>query len=243
MLESTLHPNFVECVAYAKDRGIHEVTTVTNGSMLDLDFFVRAAHAGIDRFTISIDGLHSEYDRIRKPLEFAGMLERLIAIHDYRHSQGWIKPVIKVQGVWPAIRPNPSEYYNTLAPLVDLVSFNPLIDWRHKDTNIEYLDGFSCGTLYQRLVVGADGQVIMCINDENGDVIIGNAHQQSISDIWHGTEMRRLRELHKRHEWHLLYPCTRCLHPRKTEFNEVARVDGRCIQIENYTHRSQVIGD
>ena len=43
------------------------------------------------------------------------------------------KPVIKIQGIWPAIRENPELYYNTFAPITDLVAFNPLIDYLRKD--------------------------------------------------------------------------------------------------------------
>ena len=32
--ESTLHPKFIECIKYAKDAGIVEVSTLTNGSKL-----------------------------------------------------------------------------------------------------------------------------------------------------------------------------------------------------------------
>lgn len=74
--ESTLHPKFIECIKYAKDKGIKEISTLTNGSKLDLDFFEKIVNAGIDWITISVDGLNEEYEKIRKPLKFKDILEK-----------------------------------------------------------------------------------------------------------------------------------------------------------------------
>lgn len=239
--EPTLNRDFIKCVAYAKRKGIGEVSTVTNGSRLDMDFFIAAAQAGMDRFSVSIDGLEAEYNRIRAPLAFSDILRNIKQIHAYKTRHGMVKPVIKVQAVWPSIRANPTEFYCTLAPYVDLVSFNPLADWRHTDSDIEYEDNFSCSTLYQRLVVGADGRIIMCINDEYGDVLLGDARTQTIHEVWHSSQMAGIRQLHAEGRWRELEPCQRCLLPRKTETSERAVVDGREIAIENYTKRPQTL--
>ena len=37
--EATLHKNFMECIEYAKSKGIKEVSTLTHGGNLDLEFF------------------------------------------------------------------------------------------------------------------------------------------------------------------------------------------------------------
>lgn len=241
--EPTLNPEFIECVRYAKSKGIGEVTTVTNGTALNLDFFIKAADAGMDRFTVSIDGLDNQYDRIRHPLKFHDIVNKLKLIKDYKNINGLIKPVIKVQGVWPAIKPSPEEFYHTFLPLSDLIAFNPLMDWRHNDTDIEYEDNFCCSTLYQRLVVGADGKVVMCINDELGDYILGDVNVQSIHDIWNGEKMNAIRRNHQEGTWQECAPCKKCALPRKTVFNESFKVDGRTIWVENYVNRKQIIGE
>ena len=37
--EPMLHPNFIECVRYAKNRQIKEISTLTNGSKLTPEYF------------------------------------------------------------------------------------------------------------------------------------------------------------------------------------------------------------
>ncbi len=241
--EPTLHPQFVEAIRYAKQNGIHEVSSLTNASKLNLDFFIECANAGLDRFTISVDGLKDEYEKIRKPLKFDETLEKIKKISEYKYLNNLQKPVIKIQGVWPSIKPNPTEFYQTFAPYTDLVAFNPLADWRHNDNEIIYDENFSCSVLYQRLVVGSDGQVIMCIYDENGDNIIGNANEQSIYEIWHGEKLNKIRKIHANGDFLNLEICRKCLLPRKVERNETAIVQDREIWIENYVNRKQMIGE
>lgn len=242
--EPTLHKNFIEAIAYAKKKGIGEISFLTNGSTLELDNFIKMAEAGADWITVSVDGVNEEYENIRRPLKFAETLAKLTAIHEYKKKNGLTKPVIKVQGIWPAIRPNPGRYYNTLAPVTDLLAYNPLIDYLRKDKEIEYEDNFSCPQLYQRLVVGSDGNVLMCANDEDGEGILGNAYQQSIHEIWHGKELNRIRDIHRQDGGFLsLDICRLCYYPRKAIPNEKAMVNDREIWIENYTNRRQVVGE
>ena len=241
--ESTLHPQFIESIAYAKSRGVKEVSSLTNGSKITPDFFQKIAEAGLDWLTISIDGTGQEYENIRKPLKFSDILQKLKHIKQYKESNELLKPVIKVQGIWPAIRPNPPKYYETLAPLTDLIAYNPLIDYLGNDNAIVYEDDFACPQLYQRLVIASDGKVMMCANDENGEIIIGNAYEQTVHEIWHGKKLNEIRNIHnQRNGFKIIHVCRACYYPRKAVPDEQAMVGDREIWIENYIDRDQEVG-
>ncbi|WP_298258717.1 radical SAM/SPASM domain-containing protein [Bradyrhizobium sp.] len=240
--EATVHPQFVAAIRYAKDHGIKEVSTLTHGGRLTLDFFKEIQQAGIDWITISVDGLKETYERIRKPLKFDDLLARLKAIRDYKAERSLRKPVIKVQGIWPAIQDHPQGYYDTFAPLSDLVAFNPLIDYLGNDTDIEYLKDFTCPQQYQRLVIGADGLVMKCSNDEENREVIGDARTQTVHEIWHGEKMKAVREMHLQPRGFMNSPvCRRCYLPRKTQ-DDLGQVDDRTFIVRNYTRRNQLIG-
>ena len=240
--ESTVHPQFVECVRYAKQRGIKEVSTLTHGGRLTLDFFAQIQEAGIDWITISVDGVGETYERIRKPIKFAEILDKIKAIKKYKDDRGLHRPVIKVQGIWPAISDDPRRYYDTFAPHVDLVAFNPLIDYLGNDTEIEYLENFTCPQQYQRLVIGADGLVMKCSNDEENREVIGDANRQTVHELWHGEAMQKVRDMHKGPRGFMNSAvCRRCYLPRKTE-DEDARIGARTFVVRNYTRRIQLIG-
>ena len=239
--EPTLNPRLLDVIKYAKDKGIKEISFLTNGSKLDMDFFKKLVTAGADWITISIDGLDEVYNSIRKPLDFKRTLKSLGDIKKFKDQNNLIKPVIKAQGIWPAIRPNPSRYYEVLSVLVDLVAYNPLIDYSEHDSedNITYEDNFACSQLYQRIVVCSDGNIKMCSNDELRNEIIGNAMVQTIYDVWHGDRFNRIREIHNQENGFCsIETCRRCYFPRKTEDSEKAIVNGREFVIKNYLHRN-----
>jgi radical SAM protein with 4Fe4S-binding SPASM domain len=241
--EATLHKRFVDCVRYAKEKGIPEVSVLTHGGKLEQPFFESIVEAGIDWISISIDGLKESYDPIRKPLKFEDALRRIREMKAYKDARGLVKPVIKIQGIWPAIRPNPTEYYETFAPYVDLVAYNPLIDYLRKDKEIVYEDNFACPQLYQRIVIGSNGNVMMCSNDEDEQQEIGDAYTQSIHEIWHSEKLQRVRDFHNQKDgFKQVHVCTQCYYPRKAVPDEQAKVGRRIIYIENYINRPQVAG-
>ena len=241
--ESTLNRDFIQAIAYAKQKGIREVSTLTHGKKFTGEYLRDAVAAGIDWITISIDGTGETYNRIRNPLRWEDTLGRLKEIKVLKDQLGTHKPVIKVQGIWPAIRENPTEYYNALEPYTDLIAYNPLIDYLHNDTQIVFEENFACPQLYQRLVVGSDGRVMMCSNDEDTKHPVGDAYKQSIHEIWHGEAMNKVREIHSRRDgFKELGVCRNCYYPRKAVPDETADVGGRTIVIENYVNRAQQVG-
>lgn len=241
--EPLLHPRVLECVRYAKQKGIREVSFLTNGSKLSSQLFVKLMDAGLDWITISIDGLGSVYESIRKPLKFDDLLQKVKDIREIKKKANRNKPVIKIQTIWPAIRNNPVEYYNCFAPYVDLIAFNPLIDYLHADSDIVYLDNFVCPQPYQRLVIGADGAAMMCSNDEENTMAMGDANKQTIHDIWHGERLQNIRNQHvKKGGFEAIPVCRKCYLPRKTEDKESAVINGRVFTVKNYVNRNQQVG-
>lgn len=242
--ESFLHKHIVDAVRYAKEKGIKEVSTLTNGLRLDEKMFQEIMEAGIDWITISFDGLRETYERIRHPAKYERALEKLKNYMEIKRKAGRVKPVIKVQSILPAIIDNLEEFYATMSKVSDMVSANPLIDYLANDSGdkILYEENFVCPMQYQRLVIGADGIVMMCSNDEENSQPVGNANSQTVHEIWHGPEMTRVREIQKRHAGvKEIGCCKKCYLPRKTE-PQILQIEGRQLTAENYVNRSQVIG-
>lgn len=241
--EATLHTKFIEAIKYAKDHGIKEVSMLTHGGKLTLPYFKKMVDAGIDWITISADGVGETYERVRKPLKFDDLLDKLTAIKKYKEEHKLKRPVIKVQGIWPAIAESgPDVYYDTFKPYIDLVAFNPLIDYLSNDTHIEYLEEFTCPQQYQRLVIGADGLVMKCSNDEENREVIGDIKQETVHQVWHGKKMQVVRDMHLQPRGFMQSAvCRKCYLPRKTE-DEEAQVGTRTFVVRNYVHRIQLIG-
>ena len=241
--ESTLHRHFIECIEYAKNAGIKEVATLTNGWRLKGDYLRKVVDAGIDWITVSIDGVGETYESIRKPIKFEEIVSNLTELAELKKRENLTRPLVKVQGIWPAVKKDPETYYQIFSKISDLVAFNPLIDYLRNDSDVVFEDRFSCPQLYQRLVIGSDGKVMMCSNDEDGEEIVGDMYTQSIHEIWHGDELNRIRKTHAELDgFKCMGVCKKCYYPRKTEPNESVMVDGRKVIVENYINRTQQIG-
>ncbi|MCG5238923.1 radical SAM/SPASM domain-containing protein [Azospirillum doebereinerae] len=241
--EAFLHPRIVDCIRYAKSKGIKEVSTLTNGGRLDEAMFTEIMEAGLDWLTVSIDGIGKVYDEIRRPLKFDRMVEKLGNFKRIKEEAGQVKPVVKVQTVLPAIEADPQAYYDIFAPIVDLVSANPLIGYTDDTSNLPRVPDFSCPQVYQRLVVGADGRYMMCSNDERQEVDIGDANVQTIHEVWHGPEMTRIRELHATHRaCGKLVPCAQCYLPLQT-YDDAVQVGGRSVVAPKYVDGKTRVSD
>ena len=53
-------------------------------------------------------------------------------------------------------------FYNTFAPIVDLIAFNPLIDYLHKDKDIVYMENFACRNIIRGLLLARTAK-LQCV--------------------------------------------------------------------------------
>ena len=242
--EAFLNPHIYDMIEYAKKSGIKEISSLTHGGHLDEEKFERLIKSDLDWLTISFDGVGEMYNKIRAPLKFEDMVNKIKRFKEIKKEKGVSKPVIKVQTIWPAISKNPEEFYNTFNPHVDQVASNPLIDWLFKDTMDDkiFIEDFTCPQLWQRLLIGADGKVMLCGNDELGAHIVGDINTETVYQVWHGKKLEKARKIHLDHEGvKQINICKNCQLPRKT-VREKTNINGRAVNIDNYINRSQKIG-
>ena len=128
------------------------------------------------------------------------------------------------------------DFYNVFSDISDQIASNPLIDFSHTVIDDNYLEHFTCPQPWQRLVVGSDGNAMMCAMDETGSYIVGNLNDNSIYDVWHGKKMQKAREIHlKELGVKELPPCKWCLYPRKTNSKNIP-VGDRNVSSYNYSN-------
>jgi len=240
--EAFIHPDVLEMLAYAKEKGIREVSSLTNLLAMDEDMFRRLVELELDWLTVSFDGLGETYERIRKPAKFRESYQKIKRFSRIKKEMNSSKPVIKIQTLWPAIKDDPASFMNAFEPYVDQVTVNPLIDYLHNDEDVPYMDGFVCPVLWQRLVIGADGRVLLCSNDEMGKEIVGDVNLQTIEEIWHGDRMNEMRRLQMgKRACRDLEVCHECHLPRKLIEKDVV-IGGSIYHIKQYVNRTEEIG-
>lgn len=243
--EPFIHPEIIKMIKYARNKGIKEISSLTNGLALTPKLFEQAMDAGLTWLSVSIDGIDKTYESIRVPAKFKDIVAKIKKYKEIKDKKNSVKPVIKVQSIWPAIKDTVEEYYNIFHPYVDGITSNPLIDYLGKDdqSKIEYEENFDCPVLYQRMAIGSNGLVLLCTGDELGDCIIGDANKESLYNMWHGEKIREARKFHKKHiGYKKLKPCRKCYLPRKT-IAVTEKVGEKEVSIEKYINRTEKIGE
>ena len=170
--ESTLNPNIVRMVKYAKDKGIKEVSFITNGRLLDGDLAKGLINAGLDYLTVSVDGLEKHYNKLRKPNTFNDITKKLEEFYNLKNRIGNGFPLLKVQAIWTYIKENPVAYYNYFKDFTDKISFDPENDYSLREVSQD--NEFICQYPWQRITITWNGEIPMCISDWNQE--IGRAH-------------------------------------------------------------------
>ena len=240
--EPTLNPNFVEMARYAKRSGIKEVSSLTNALKLTPSMFEQLVDIGLDWLTISFDGMGETYNSIRHPAVFEDAVDKIRAFHEIKKRKGAVKPVVKIQGIWPAIKENPQAFYDTFRGIVDQVAVNPLLDYLRNDSEIVYRENFTCPVLWQRFAIGADGKVSLCIHDEMSHHVIGDINNESIQGIWQGEALRAARQAHLDHAGVQTFrACKECFLPRASQ-PVTEHIDGRLITIDSMINRPDIVG-
>lgn len=176
--------DFGDVLKYAREKGILEITSLTNGHFINKEVAEKIIEAEPSWISFSIDGLEQAYNKIRVTRNnkegFNGFLhvteniKNLIAL---RNEKGKTRPAIRVNTVYPAISENPQAYNKFMKELgVDFITVNELLDMRGEDVPEEkILDDWACQYPYQRLTISANGIILPCTgaHNEEGGLVLG----------------------------------------------------------------------
>lgn len=216
--ESTLNPEIVKMVSYAKRKGIKEVSFITNGRLLEGKLAKGLIKAGLDYLTVSVDGLQKHYDRLRYPNTFEDISAKLKEFYRLKNKIGKGFPLLKIQAIWSYIKEDPAAYYNHFKKFTDKINFDPENDYSLR--KVPQDKGFICQYPWQRITVTWDGKVPMCISDWNQYTKIGDLRKQSIKEIWLGSQMNSFREKQIRGRRLSIGCCKRCHRPSTKQLGD-----------------------
>jgi|ETN01SMinimDraft_4_1059930.scaffolds.fasta_scaffold04160_4 radical SAM protein with 4Fe4S-binding SPASM domain len=211
--ETLLHPKVVEMVQYAKDKGVLEVMFNTNGMLLTEELSRKLINAGIDKIIFSIEGTDAEtYEKLRIGAKWETVLNNIKALKRVKEELGSEKPITRAQMVaTPELKDKVDEYAEFWSQYVDNIGIDEYLDYRQDMSTPTISKEFACPQFWQRLIVFWDGTIIPCCEERHGKLAVGNAKTESISDVWKGPKMQKLREKHLSGESHTIPSCATCI--------------------------------
>ena len=67
-----------------------------------------------------------------------------------------------------------------------------------------------CHRLSQRTFITCSGDMLMCDQDFRANHVIGNIHEQNLSDLWQGKHYQQIRSSHKSEQYDITNLCQNC---------------------------------
>lgn len=226
--EPLLHRGLEQMVAYAtsvRDRNPAPGTVgiQTNGMLLTRERARSLLDAGLRTFSISLDGLEGDLERIRPGASYRTVERNICDLVDLGEELDLSDLTVNITKLCDD--PEADEvkrFAKVWAPRVTGVyatgiSKVPGNAYLASDGTIHAIEAppdrpspTYCGQ-GQRLLVHHDGRLAFCCSDVNGALNLGNIRDRSIRDAWNSTEMENIRRRVQAAEYGALEPCRTCV--------------------------------
>ncbi|MCP4460492.1 MAG: radical SAM protein [Cytophagales bacterium] len=231
--EPYLHPDFLEMVSYASNRGIYTATS-TNAHFLDDQNAMQTVASGLDRLIVSIDGSTQEtYEAYRKTGSLDKVLDGTKRIVEWRRKLKSKTPAILWQFL--VVRPNEhqiSEIREMAKEFgVDRVVFKTaqIYDYENGNSLIPTIDKYSryrdngdgtfslknnlidhCWKMWHSCVITWDGQMVPCCFDKDAEHPMGELKTSVFTEVWNSSEYQVFRKslMNSRDTFQMCQNCT-----------------------------------
>ena len=199
--EPLLHERLFDMIAYASAKGCRTMVH-TNATVLTEALARRILSSALTFLSFSFDGCTPEvYETLRPPAKFERVRSNILRFLELRSQDGGRGPhttieIIRMQQTEPFIEAFVEEWSASGA---DDVHTTEYMMWHDtvKDRRVEdAVDGAGynpCAAPFRHGCILADGTVVPCCMDVNGQMPLGNVNEASFHDIWSDNRYRQLR--------------------------------------------------
>lgn len=207
--ESLLHPQFDACIRYAAGRGIRTGLSV-NPMMLDDKTARRLLASGLHILYLSMDGHNDEsfykirgmkngYDiSYKRTIEFLELkkvnpcdTKIILSMIDFSLNEASIAAVKEKWESHEKIDGFLMKHYTTwdgAIPEIEALAPGTAAERTVDQSTV------TCSFPWTNLTVTWDGDVVPCCFDYNKKLVLGNAVTDTLSSIWNGKPMQKLRK-------------------------------------------------
>ena len=198
--ESLLHPRLPEMVAYTTSLGLRAVLSV-NPPRLDATLGEALLRARPHRIICSMDADDpASYRRMRGPAaDFERALVNLEALLETRRKLGSSVPIVVRMIQTKENRGTEDGFATRWRSAGAEVELRPFFPWNDPALagigDWERLpEHMPCPFPWRYLVIQWNGDVVPCCRDCNGDIVLGNAAENSLREIWNNEAYRAFRD-------------------------------------------------
>ena len=223
--ESLLNPQIVEMTKFLKKANVTEkIGLYTNGVLLTRNIADGLIDAGLDVLHISIEGVNAAqyYDVTRTYVDFEELVNNIKYFYEHKTNTYLYVKIIDC-GLSDKDK---KIFKDTFKSISDNLFIEAPVDaWQGagvdkiKLKENRYNEKISkvdiCPRIFFAMVVHYDGTVVACDHDWSEEEPVGNINEESISDIWVGKNMERIRQIHLKGQADLVNRCKTCIQRRE----------------------------
>jgi MoaA/NifB/PqqE/SkfB family radical SAM enzyme len=194
----------------------------TNASLLTEELAERILDSGLDVLTCSVHGIVKEkYDRTMAGLHLEEVLHGIDRFLEIKSRMKKKKPDLRVTMVRTKLmEPDLGKIKSYWRSRGVKVSVRPMTNRADKRINSLKIHSnpFApydwCIRLMQQAHINVKGQVLLCCNDWEQTIVLGDLTKQSLHEIWNGEAFQTVRRRFLERDWQGL-PCASCLMPKR----------------------------
>jgi len=214
--EPMLHPQAVALMEYAKKVGAR-VGLITNGSLFSEESITRLLEAHVDMIEVSVDAADATtYTKVRRGLKWNVLLNNVKRMVELRNLLKGSTKII-ASGI-NQVEVDIEAVEKFWGPMVDHFQKRKYLTWGINDPSKSadpepYLppdQRIPCPFIFERLNIDSRGKVMVCGFDIATKTDMGNVHEKSIKDIWHGEGFNTYRKMHLSHKGREIELCRDC---------------------------------
>jgi len=213
-----LHPKIVDMIRYIKTSGLG-VTMHTNGMLFTKEKILGILNSGVnsgDYIVFSVLAFSKEcHEKIMRGVKHDRVKKNILEFLELRKQQKVNGPIIEV--IFYPMSENQGEeaqFDNYWRGIVDHVHPGRQISKsfaEYKTNGTPYpIRKQTCKNLWERMTVYWNGDVTICIQDFDGDHVLGNLREKSIKEIWNGEKLLSIKKLHNENNFENLALCSKC---------------------------------
>ena len=200
--ESLLHPEFIEMLGYAKEKGIKPIQLATTATLLNGKITQSLLDLEIDFISFSLDAFGKEgYEKIRVGANYEKVMENIENFLVERQERGLKRPEVQVSAVeTEEAKGKLSEFTSFWLKKVERVR---IYKEHSTDGRFGSLDSPDlkeerkpCLKPLSDMVIYWNGDVALCNHDWNRKEPFGNIRKEGIREVWNGKNYNEIRRKH-----------------------------------------------
>jgi MoaA/NifB/PqqE/SkfB family radical SAM enzyme len=206
--EPLMDPFIIERIKFAKAAGMF-VQFTSNGTLLTPEKSINVIYEGVDRVYFSFDGCNrSTYESIRIGANYSDVIANICKLIDTRNAADMKTPKVEIVATLQDSNRHQVRALHRMWRTANSVYCWP-VDNRKKETQASGKP-YPCWRVFSELNVNANGHLILCCLDYNGDFPLGDLKEHRLIDIVNGPLVEFAKDTHINNEGRMLDICKGC---------------------------------